>query len=148
MDEHQLRAFVEIVQHYFEQTSKRGAQIGSPYLADLASLPIFDYTGVIGISGARRGCVYFTAPARMLRNLLLRLGEADVSEANLADLVGEVANTISGNARKTFGADFGISVPVVIKGSDQSIKIPSAIKSYVIPMNWQHDEAALVVGVA
>ena len=147
MDENQLRAFVEIVQHYFEQSSKRGAQVGSPYLGEPGSLPIFDYTGVIGISGARRGCIYFTAPTQMLRSLLLRLGESDVSDANLADLVGEVANTISGNARRTFGPDFGISVPVVINGSKQTIQMPNTTKSYVIPMCWQREEAALVVGV-
>jgi chemotaxis protein CheX len=148
MDEEELRAFVAIVQHYFEQTSRLGAQVGSPYLTDLEQLPIFDYTGVIGISGPRRGCIYFTAPTGMLRNLLLSLGEIDCTDENFGDLVGEVANTISGNARKTFGPEFGISVPVVIKGANQTIKVPRAIKSYVIPMHWQRDEAALVVGLA
>lgn len=147
MDDRELRAFVDIVQHYFAQTTQRAVEVGSPYLGDPGTLPVLDYTGVIGVSGARRGCVYFTAPAELLRALLLRIGESDLSESNLADLAGEVANTLSGNARRTFGHDFGISVPIVIRGAAQSIKVPREIKAYVIPLRWQREDAALVVSL-
>lgn len=52
--------------------------------------------------------VYFTAMRSMLVRLLAIMGEPDCSVENLADLVGEMANTISGNARKDFGEDFMI----------------------------------------
>ena len=71
----------------------------------------YDYTGVIGISGARNGIVYFTAPRGMLTVLLMRMQETDTSEENMKDLVGEVANTISGNARRDFGKDFSSRCP-------------------------------------
>ena len=59
---------------------------------------------MIGISGARKGIVYFTAPRGMLTVLLMRMQETDSSDENIKDLVGEVANTISGNAPMTIHA--------------------------------------------
>ena len=90
-------------------------------MRDANRLPIYDFTGVIGISGERQGCVYFTAHRDLLRQLLLHVGEADVSDNNLCDLVGEIANTISGNARRHFGPNFMISVPVVVAGNAQPL---------------------------
>ena len=147
MNESELRIFVDIIQHYFQQQSGKPAEMGTPFLGDGNALPIFDYTGVIGISGERKGCVYFTAPTELLRQLLLRSGEPNISNENLADLAGEIGNTVSGNARKAFGPDFLISVPVVVKGQDQAISLPRNVKSYVIPFRWQSLGASLVVSV-
>ena len=48
--------------------------------------------------GKREGVVYFTAPRAMLTVLLMKMQENDFSHETMRDLVGEVANTISGNA--------------------------------------------------
>ena len=147
MDEQELRIFIDIVSQYFESQTGRPPEIGSPYLGDPNALPVFDYTGVIGISGARQGCVYFTARRDLLNQLLLHVGEIDVSDSNLSDLVGEIANTISGNARRHFGADFMISVPVVVKGGATAIQVPRTVKAYIIPLSWHKHEAVLVVSL-
>ena len=76
----------------------------------------YDYTGVINISGKREGVVYFTAPRAMLTVLLIKMHENDFSHENMCDLVGEGANTISGNARRDFGREFVISAPNVVHG--------------------------------
>ena len=145
MDEHQLMIFVGIIQHYFEQETGRQADVGSPYLCDPSSLPVHDFTGVIGISGNRKGCVYFSSPREILRQILLRAGETNLDDANLADLAGEIANTISGNARREFGHEFLISVPVVVRGDQQRISVPKDVRAYVIPFRWHKLDAALVV---
>jgi len=147
MTENELRIFAGIVQHYFEQQTGEAAEIGTPYLADPHALPVHDYTGVIGVSGNRQGCVYFTAPGVMLRYLLVAAGEADMSSANLADLTGEIGNTLSGNARREFGHEFLISVPLVVKGRDQEISLPKGSKAYVIPLRWRKIDAALVASI-
>ena len=147
MDEKELRVFIDIVSQYFERQTGRVPEIGSPYLGDPNALPIHDYTGVIGISGERQGCVYFTARRDLLRQLLLHVGESDISESNLSDLVGEVANTISGNARRHFGPDFMISVPVVVAGNANAIQMPRTVKAYILPLRWHKLEATLVVSL-
>jgi chemotaxis protein CheX len=147
MDESQLKVFVGIVQRYFEKETGRAAEVGTPFLGEPDVLPIHDITGVIGVSGSRRGCVYFSAPTALLKEVLLRAGETNVSESNLADLTGEIANTIAGNARREFGSDFLISVPVVVRGKEQHITVPKGIKAHVIPLRWHKLTAVLVVSV-
>ncbi len=147
MDEKELRVFIDIVSQYFERQTGRLPEMGSPYLGEPSALPIYDFTGVIGISGERQGCVYFTAHRDLLRQLLLHVGESDVSDHNLSDLVGEVANTISGNARRHFGPDFLISVPVVVTGNATAIQVPRTVKAYILPLRWHKLEATLVVSL-
>ena len=147
MDEQELRVFIDIVSQYFERQTGRLPEIGSPYLGEANALPIYDFTGVIGISGERQGCVYFTAHRDLLRELLLHVGESTLSDENLSDLVGEVANTISGNARRVFGPEFMISVPVVVAGAAQAIQVPRNVKAYILPLRWHKREAALVASL-
>ncbi|WP_153109817.1 chemotaxis protein CheX [Propionivibrio limicola] len=147
MDERELHIFLDIVSHYFESQTGKLPELGSPYLGERSALPIYDFTGVIGISGQRQGCVYFTARRDLLRQLLLHVGESDVSDKNLGDLVGEVANIISGNARRHFGPDFMISVPVVVEGTAKSIQVPSTVKAYILPLRWHKMVASLVVSL-
>ncbi|OQA33047.1 MAG: hypothetical protein BWY57_01494 [Betaproteobacteria bacterium ADurb.Bin341] len=147
MDEEQLRIFVGLVQFYFEHEGGEAAAVGSPFLGEPDALPVMDYTGVIGISGSRRGCVYVTSSRKLLQALLEFMGETDFSEANYADLAGEIANTISGNARQHFGHEFMISVPVIVHGHSTDIRMPNQVKAYVIPLHWRKFEAALVVSL-
>ncbi len=147
MEEQELRVFIDIVSQYFERQTGRLPEIGSPYLGEANALPIYDFTGVIGISGERQGCVYFTAHRDLLRQLLLHVGEADVSDNNLCDLVGEIANTISGNARRHFGPNFMISVPVVVAGNARAIRVPKDVKAYILPLKWHKLEAAMIASL-
>jgi chemotaxis protein CheX len=106
---------------------------------------VIEYTGIIGISGKARGAVCFTADALMLKNILAFLNESPSSPEILCDLVGEIANTLSGNAREEFGRDFLISVPVVATGNDPSFRFPEETRNYVIPIIWQTEKAYLLV---
>jgi chemotaxis protein CheX len=70
--------------------------------------------------------------------------ETDCSEETILDLVGEVANTISGNARRDFGKSFVISVPTVVAHDPEKVMTPHQ-RCYVIPINWRAHSAKLVV---
>jgi chemotaxis protein CheX len=145
MVERELATFIEGTTHYFAHAAQQPAVVGAPYLLDSQSTIAKDYTGIIGISGKRKGLVYFTAPCDMLHVLLGALGEPDATHENLCDLVGEVANTISGNARRDFGADFLISVPRVVSGEATMPVSSKRTRSYVIPIHWLEYEAQLIV---
>jgi chemotaxis protein CheX len=142
--EAEIRTFVRGVTHYFETSTQQAASVGSPYLVMDGKPGSYDFTGIIGITGARRGIVYFTAPKGMLTVLLMRMQETDTSNENLMDLVGEVANTISGNARRDFGKQFSISVPTVVANDAEGVAAPHS-RSFVIPINWRTHSAKLVV---
>ena len=144
-DDREISTFVQGTTRYFEVSAQQPATVGSPYLVTHGDPEISEYTGVINVSGRRTGVVYFTAPRGMLIVMLMKMNESDVSHQNLCDLVGEVANTISGNARRDFGKDFMISVPTVVAGEPEKIVTPDNIRSFVIPINWRSHSAQLVV---
>ena len=145
MTEETLQVFIDGVTRYFDHTKDNDLRVGTPYLADNSAPISMDYTGLIGVSGSNKGCVYFTAPKAMLRHLILSRGEPDTSDDNMVDLVGEVANTISGNARRELGKNFMISVPVVVSGAPSNIHLPLELRSYVVPTTWRSYNAAVVI---
>lgn len=147
MSEQNIRIFINGINHYFNQIGISNAIIGTPYLSAQSADIVNDFTGIIGISGTYKGCVYFTAPRALINHILLTLGETDIGVDNCCDLVGEIANTISGNARMEFGSDFMISVPVVLQGMPEKIRLPTEIRSFVIPVNWKNYEASLIIGL-
>ncbi len=144
--EEELKTFVDGTTRYFEVAAQQPATIGSPYLLE-GEPAMHDYTGIISVSGKREGVVYFTAPRAMLTVLLMKMQENDFSHESMRDLVGEVANTISGNARRDFGHDFVISVPNVLTGDKPEIPHKPGARSFVIPINWRSHSAKLVVSL-
>jgi len=141
----EIGTFVSAVLNYFVTSVQQPAQVGTPYLALGKAPEIYDYTGMIRISGKRKGVVYFTAPRGMLSVMLMRMQETDMSHANLCDLVGEVANTLSGNARKDFGRNFIISTPSVMSGTDTTVGYSPDTRPIVVPIDWRSYHANLVV---
>lgn len=144
--EFELETFVAATTHYFA-TSVDAASVGSPYLVEDSAAPAQEFTGSIKISGKRRGVVYFTASRLMLTAMLVRIGETEITVENMIDLVGEVANTISGNVRREFGSEFMVSVPTVLAGKTEKPAASGAIRSYVVPINWRGHAAQLVVSL-
>jgi chemotaxis protein CheX len=145
MSEQTIQVFIDGVVRFFEHTNDKNVKIGTPYLVENETPAAYDVTGIIGISGPYRGCVYFTAPRILLKHLLLSIGETETTNEYLFDLVGEVANTISGNARSSFGREFMISVPAMIEGAPDNIHLPLKMRSYVIPIYWKAYHAAVVI---
>lgn len=145
MKEKRLQVFIDGVNRYFNEANNMDIEIGTPYLVENKMPEAHDFTGIIGISGPYRGSVYFTAPRVLLSHLLVSIGETDSSEENMMDLVGEIANTISGNARLEYGEEFMISVPLVVRGIPDEIYLPKEARSFVIPITWKHYDAAIVI---
>lgn len=143
MTESDLKVFVDAVTHYFMHLTHEPVAIRAAYLADV-ELPRLHYTGLITLSGRFRGCVHFSAARPMLYELLRETREPDASEDNLLDMVGEIANTIAGNARRHFGNALEISVPVTLRGTEQARAMVRA-RPFVILLRWRGHEAVVVV---
>jgi chemotaxis protein CheX len=145
MNETDLHFFIDSTMNYFEEITNEKASAGIPYIKDDAPV-VLEYTGIIGISGKRKGSIYITTTEKMLKEIaLIILGLDEVDKADIKDLVGEIANTISGNVRQAYGSDFMISVPVVVEGQAKDIKMPDNIQSFVVPLNWRENKSFLVV---
>jgi chemotaxis protein CheX len=145
MDDQDIQVFITGVRRYFESLkADSGVVIEPPFIKD-EERPLLEYTGIIEISGKAHGAVCFTADGLMLKNILAFLNGSPGSKEILCDLVGEIANTLSGNAREEFGRDFLISVPVVATANDSTFRFPEDARNYVIPIIWQSEKAYLLV---
>jgi len=144
MSENDLKIFVKGTEHYFTQVAETPAEVSTPFIKEDQDKVIYDFSAVIGISGKQRGCVYYTASSDMIRTLLKQIGEDDQSDEILADYVGEIANTISGNAREHLGSGFMISVPVVFRNADD-VRFPQDSPTFVIPISWNGYRSSLIL---
>jgi chemotaxis protein CheX len=145
MRETDLHFFIDSTANYFKEVTGEAAVTGIPHLKGDDPL-VLDYTGIIGISGKRKGSIYITASTEMLKALTKQiLGLEEVGNEDIKDLIGEIANTISGNVRQAYGSEFMISVPVVVEGPARDIKLPENIQSFVIPLTWSDHKSYLVV---
>jgi chemotaxis protein CheX len=147
MTENELLPIIKIVTEYFFNVTSVPAAMGLPYIKR-GDDPVFDYTGIIGVSGVRRGGVYYTAGKELLAEFGKSiLGEEELNDEALNDLVGEMTNTIAGNMREIFGPSFFISVPIVLKGKIDNISMRLKPPVFVIPIKWKDYKSHLAVGL-
>lgn len=146
MKAEQLQVFIDSVIHFFKQIKGMEPQVDTPYIHPNLNPVAFDYSGVITITGPLEGCVYVSAETPMLRSILQTMGETDHSIPLLQDLIGEIANTVSGNARRDFGAEFVISPPIVVEGKPSPNYLLREKRAYIIPLTW--DNYSAVIGIS
>ena len=149
MIEKDIEVFVDLISNFFQKTAGVAPEVGVPFIKSVDTESVLlDYTGIIGISGERKGCVFFTTTRFVLSELagsILDVPEPD--DESIRDLAGEIANTISGNAREFFGSDFMISLPVVIDGRPRGITWPMEVPTYIVPLEWKGHKSYLVIGL-
>ncbi|HEY2928046.1 chemotaxis protein CheX [Piscinibacter sp.] len=134
LNESDLRLFIDSVTRYFSVTSRTPPQIAAAFLGT-DPLPTHDFNGIVSFSGRFTGQVIVSLPAMAVRELLVMQHETDLSENNLLDAVGEIANTLAGNARQTLGSGLEISVPVTMRGrAGQRSRVRH--HPYVISFRW------------
>ena len=143
LHESELKLFVDSVQRYFQVVTRQEPQITSAFLGT-GDIEGYDFNGIVTFSGSYNGHVIVSMPRQLLRELLLLQRETDLSDGNLLDAVGEIANTLGGNARKTLGSQLQISVPMKLQGAS-GIKARVRKHPYVITLRWNHQPALVCV---
>jgi chemotaxis protein CheX len=146
LHENELKLFVDSVRRYFEVVTRQEPQITSAFLGT-GDVEGHDYNGIVTFSGAYNGHVIVSMPAKPLRELLVLQGETDLSDNNMLDAVGEIANTLAGNARKALGSGLQISVPMKIQGTS-GVRARVRKHPYVITLRWNHHPAMVCVDMA
>ena len=83
---------------------------------------LFEYTGLIAVSGDYEGGIYITCSESFLSaiyNIVMKEAPGDPLKAFLSDLIGEISNVIAGYFQKEHGEHFIISVPYAILGNSE-----------------------------
>jgi chemotaxis protein CheX len=145
MKDEDIQVFINSARRYFHSIDASSPLIVEPPFVKQNVQPFLEYTGIIRISGKAKGVVCFTANSSLLRQILAELHDEPQDESAIQDLVGEIANTLSGNAREQFGKDFLITVPVILKGQQLDFRFPTHSRNYVVPLNWRDQSAYLLV---
>lgn len=145
--EKDIEVFIDGIKHYFKTSTEIDIVVEAPFLIAVDEIAINDYTGIIGVSGERKGFVLVTSSEEMLQDLVLNLGEAEATPNLVYDVIGELANTVSGNARRFFGAGFMISVPLIVMGQPDRIGSIKDTHGYVIPARWNDFPFQMVVSL-
>lgn len=144
-----IKVFSDAAMAFFGQTTGRMAAVRTAYLMEPADLVAWDdFQGLIELSGRYRGSVSFSASRGLLSHVLLLLGEGDYSDASHRDIVGEIANQMSGYARRHFGQMLGISPPRILSGPGDLADSGVGPAPVAIPLLWERYEAHLVVRMA
>jgi chemotaxis protein CheX len=143
LNENDLKLFVDSIRHYLKITTRQEPQITSAYLGT-GDIEAFEFNGIVTFSGSHNGHVVVSMPGKLVREILLLQHETDLSDGNLLDAVGEIANTLAGNARKALGSELQISVPIKLQGA-QGMKARVRKRPYVITLRWNHYSAMVCV---
>lgn len=143
LHEADLQLFADAIKNYLQVTTRQAPQVTSAFLGT-GNFERFEFNGIVNFSGSYTGQVVVSMPQILLRELLLLQRETDLSNQNLLDAVGEIANTLAGNARKTLGPELDISVPIKIQGT-AAAKASVRQHPYVITLRWGHHQAMVCV---
>jgi chemotaxis protein CheX len=97
--------------------------------------PAHDVSSIIGFSGQIVGSVTLSFETAVARKLVTAFAGSDMdpTSPDFADAVGELANMVSGAAKKDLGANANITVPSVVVGPGHLIAIHKDIPCVVIP---------------
>jgi chemotaxis protein CheX len=148
--EEDVKALLECISHYFLSIKAGQPEFGVPYnLTEGQKQPLYEYTGHIGISGSHKGGLVITCEKRLVEDIVrIVLETENPGEDEMIPMIGEMANTIAGNARVHFGGSFDISVPSVVIGELDEFKFMLAEPTLVIPLIRKGNAANLIIGLA
>lgn len=143
-----VNVFISSIENYFEKLTEIAITTKPPFVKTQDELLLKECTGMIGVSGIKKGFIYISGHMEMYRDLIRRYVKLkDPTDSNIEDMAGELSNVVSGNVRETYGDEFMISVPIVFTGKPNNLKFPDNMPIYVIPFEWNNHEAYMVVGL-
>jgi chemotaxis protein CheX len=105
-----------------------------------------EVSAAVAVTGAWRGHVVVScsmAAARKISALLLELPLPEVSESDVADALGELANIVGGNVKGLLPAPCALSLPYLVVAASEHVRWPSATVESRLLADW-HDEPIVV----
>jgi len=97
-----------------------------------------DISGVIGLSGDIRGAVVMAYPLASALKLSSKFVGEEIKELNasVADCIGEIANIITGFAKKDLQTlHLSISLPSIVRGQGHVVDMPKEAPVMCIPFD-------------
>jgi chemotaxis protein CheX len=115
-----------------------------------AETPVFEVSGVIGLSGKAVGTVVLSLSKEVAIKAASTMLMMEATELNsdVVDAVGELTNMVAGAAKaKLEELNLSISLPNVILGSGHEIHFPSNVTPISVPFTCEWGPLAIEVGL-
>ena len=148
MDASLIKPFMESTRAVFSTMLKSEVSFGRPRMID--SLPRFDVSAIIGMSGDVVGAVVLSLPSDVAWKVVQRFAGMpfEVESADFADAIGEIVNMISGGAKAKFNnKSVSINCPSVSIGRNHIIPRPSNTPCISIPCKTQFGDFSIDVSI-
>ena len=100
----------------------------------------------VSISGSWHGHVVYassTLAARRAAAAFLAMGEAEVSDDDVSDVLGELANIVGGNVKAMLPTGAFLSLPMVMLAPQSATKYPSAVRISGIYGTWEGEPVSV-----
>lgn len=125
--------------------------LSKPYVKQ-SDEPLFDISGLIGLTGEAVGSIAFSLPKQTALKIVSKfIGEEVLGlSADTRDAIGELTNIIAGRVKKIFyekNIRIKISVPNVIVGKEHTISSAKNIPTIVIPFESDMGNFAIQVSL-
>lgn len=121
----------------------------APYIRE-GFAPLFDVTGIIGLSGRVHGTVAVSMSkdtALSITEILLQERQSEINP-QVADTVGELTNMIAGAAKSQLESlQITMGLPTVLIGRSSCIAFPSRTQPICIPFHSSLGSLAVEVGI-
>lgn len=135
MDQKWVNAFVKATESLFDTMLSIEAKAGTPRIKT-EPFPMFDVSGIIGLSGKAQGSVALSFPRETALKAVSAMVGASCTEVDrdVCDAVGELANIIAGGAKKDISElELSISLPQVVVGKCHVLSSQSSIPATLVP---------------
>ena len=144
-----LNPFISSIVYVFDKMLQVEIVRQVPFIGVNAA-PENEVSGIIGLTGKARG----TAVVSLGRETAIRcverlLGQRPTSvNAEVVDIVGELANIVSGNAKAQLQQlEMSVSLPSIIIGKNHIINYPSNLSPVCVPFHCEWGPVSLQVGL-
>jgi len=148
MDVRYINPFIESVRSVFATMINIDVTLGKPHITE--TLPRYDISGIIGMSGDVVGSVVLSFPAPVARVVIGKFAgnEYPVDSPDFADALGEIVNMISGAAKAKFeGKNVSISTPSVVVGTGHTIARPTRTTCISLPCRVYCGEFSIDIAI-
>lgn len=107
----------------------------------------YDVSGIIGLSGGAKGSVAVSFPRSSALAVVRAItGGKEISDPEMVDAIGELANIIAGAAKKDLTQfNISISLPTVVMGAKHAINGPVDTVNFVVPFQSECGEFDLAL---
>lgn len=139
--------FFESTREVFSVMAGIKVTIGTPYKKQ-APFRYYDVTGQINFYGDVIGVASICMPGATADKMVEKFAgmALERNSSDYADAVGELANMISGNAKKNLDVNASITTPIVILGS-HTVVPSSAVPCVAIPGTCSFGEFVVEVSI-